>query len=73
MLILNYASKKDLKAAIGQPLNAVDPSPFNKGEIAADGKVYGSNRPSINNAIPKGSREFFAEVTMAAGLIAKVA
>ncbi len=72
MLILNYATKKDLKAAIGQPLKASDPSPFGKG-IAADGKVYGSNRPSINPAIPKGSREFFAEVTMAAGKIAKVA
>lgn len=72
MLILNYASKKDLKAAIGQPLNAIDPSPFGK-DLKADGKVFGSNRPSINTAIPKGSREFFAEITMAAGKIAKVA
>ena len=72
MLIFNYASKKDLKAAIGQKLRYRETS-LHGLEFKADGKVYGSNRPSINSAIPKGSREFFAEVTMAAGLIAKVA
>lgn len=68
MLILNYASKKDLKACIGEPLRYRETSIFGP-EYNRNGKLYGSNRPSITGI--KG-REFFAEVTMRDGLIKAV-
>lgn len=71
MMILNYASKKELKAQIGQPLNYTETSAFGA-EFKADGTFTGCNRPSINRDIPKGSREFFASVTMKGGKIARV-
>lgn len=67
MIIFNYNSKKDLKACIGQPLNYIETSMFGA-EYVADGYMVGANRPHITG---KG-REFFAEVTMSGGLIAKV-
>jgi len=67
MIIFNYNSKKDLKACIGQPLNYIETSMFGA-EYVDDGYMVGANRPHITG---KG-REFFAEVTMNGGLIAKV-
>jgi hypothetical protein len=67
MLILHYASKKELKEAIGRPL-AYETSLFDA-EYHRNGKVIGSNRPSITGI---NGREFFAEVTLRDGLIAGV-
>ena len=67
MIIFNYASKKELKTCVGQPLNYIETSMFGA-EYVADGYMVGANRPHITG---KG-REFFAEVTMRGGLIATV-
>lgn len=67
MLILYYNSKKDLKANIGKPLSYDETSMFGP-EFKRDGKLTGSNRPHITGM----GREFFAQVTMRDGLIAKV-
>jgi len=67
MLIFNYASKKELKAAIGQPLAFIETSLFGE-EFRRDGNLVGANRPHIT----KKGREFFAEVKMVGGLIAAV-
>jgi hypothetical protein len=64
MIIFNYPSKKELKAAIGQPLNYIETSMFGP-EYKADGLLTGANRPHITG---KG-REFFANVYMENGLI----
>lgn len=68
MLILHYTSKKELAGNIGKPLSFQETSMFGA-EFKRDGTVTGSNRPSITGI--KG-REFFAQVTMRDGLIAKV-
>lgn len=64
MMGASYASKKDLKAAIGQSLRYVETSMFGT-EYRADGTfcVVG---PSPTN------RKWYAEVTMQGGKIAKV-
>jgi len=67
MLILYYNSKKDLKADIGKALSYEETSMFGP-EFKRDGKLTGSNRPHITGM----GREFFAQVTMRDGLIAKV-
>jgi hypothetical protein len=67
MIIFNYASKKELKAAIGQPLHYIETSVFGP-EYKADGLLTGANRPHITG---KG-REFFANVVMQNGLIKSV-
>jgi hypothetical protein len=67
MIIFNYPSKKELKAAIGQPLNYIETSMFGP-EYKADGLLTGANRPHITG---KG-REFFANVYMENGLIKSV-
>lgn len=69
MMIFNYASKKELKEQVGKALNYTETSMFGN-EFKPNGKFCGSNRPSITGI--KG-KEFFAEVTMVDGLIAKVA
>lgn len=73
MIILNYVSKKDLRAAIGQSLNYTETSMFGT-EYKPNGDVTGCNRPSINRRLPSSpkAREFYATVTMRDGLIAKV-
>lgn len=71
MMILNYATKKELKANIGQPLDYTETSMFGE-EYKADGTFPGCNRPSINRRAVKGWREFFARVTMTAGHITAV-
>ena len=68
MLIFHYPSKKALKESVGQCLRYEETSVFGP-EYKRDGKLTGSNRPAITGI--KG-REFFAEVTMKDGLIAKV-
>jgi hypothetical protein len=67
MLIATYASKKDLKASIGQPLRYMETSAFGP-EYKADGTFAVANRPHITGM----GREFFAEVTMKDGKIEKV-
>ncbi len=71
MMILNYATKKELTAKIGQPLDYTETSMFGE-EFKADGSFPGCNRPSINPRAGEGWREFFARVTMTAGRIEKV-
>ena len=66
-MIFNYPSKKELKAAIGQPLRYTETSLFGA-EYKADGMITGANRPHITG---KG-REFFANVLMKNGLIKSV-
>lgn len=68
MMILNYANKKDLVAAVGTSLKYTETSMFGA-EYKATGSFTGCNRPSITKV--KG-REFFATVTMENGKIAKV-
>lgn len=67
MMILNYATKRDLKDAIGQTLKYTETSLFGT-EYKADGRFYGCNRPQITGY----KREFFASVTMKGGKILKV-
>lgn len=69
MLIVHYTSKKEMAAAVGQPLRYTETSIFGP-EYKPNGTFCGSNRPSITGI--KG-REFFAEITMRDGKIAKVA
>jgi len=64
MLVFKYASKKDLKASVGQRLKYIETSIFGN-EYVSTGKLVGANRPGIG-------REFFAEVTMNDGLIVGV-
>ena len=67
-LVVDYPSKKALKAAIGQPLRYIETSAFGP-EYRADGKLTVAGRPHITGQ----SREFFAQVTMAQGQITRVA
>jgi hypothetical protein len=66
-MIFNYSSKKELKAAIGQPLRYTETSLFGA-EYKADGMITGANRPHITGL----GREFFAQVYMQNGLIKSV-
>lgn len=68
MMLAYYASKKDLKAAIGESLKYAETSMFGL-EYKPNGTFSVSNRPSITGI--KG-REFFAQVTMENDKIAKV-
>ena len=67
MMIFLYPSKKALKESVGQPLNYRETSIYGL-EYVADGRLIGSNRPHITGL----GREFFAQVMMRDGLIAKV-
>lgn len=67
MIVFNYPSKKVLKASVGQPLDYIETSLFGE-EYRPNGKLTGANRPHITGQ----GREFFAQVTMRDGLIAKV-
>ena len=68
LLVTGYASKKELKAAIGKPLVYQETSMFGP-EYKSDGRLTVAHRPLITR---KPGREFFANVTMVGGLIAKV-
>jgi hypothetical protein len=67
MIVFDYASKKDLKASIGQPLQYIETSMFGP-QYVENGMLTGANRPHITG---KG-REFFANVTMENGIIKSV-
>ena len=67
MMILNYPSKKELKENIGQSLRYTETSMFGP-EYVDDGNFTGCNRPHLTGY----KREFFAEVSMLDGKIAKV-
>jgi hypothetical protein len=69
-MLVNYKSKKALKAAVGQKLIYRETSMFGE-EFKADGTFAVAYRPSIWKHA-NGGREFFAQVTMSNGLIAKV-
>ena len=64
MMGANYKTKKDLKAAVGQPLRYVETSAFGP-EYKADGKF------AVVGPSPY-ERKWYAEVTMKDGKIAKV-
>jgi len=68
MMLVHYATKKDLKAAIGQSLRYTETSAFGP-EYKPDGMLTVAHRPAIQGG--KG-REYFAQVTMKNGLIAGV-
>ena len=67
MLVFNYASKKDLKASVGQRLKYIETSIFGN-EYQSTGYLVGANRPHVTGI----GREFFAEVKMQDGLIQSV-
>lgn len=69
-MLVCYPSKKALRASIGKPLTYRETSAFGE-EFKADGTFVVAYRPLIWKH-REGGREFFAEVTMAGGLIAKV-
>lgn len=68
MIVTGYASKKELKAAIGTKLKYQETSMFGP-EYKETGTFAVAHRPAITR-LP--GREFFATVTMKDGLIAKV-
>ncbi len=67
MLVTGYATKKELKAAIGTRLQYRETSMFGE-EYRATGSFVVARRPHMLG----GGREFFAQVTMRDGLIAEV-
>ena len=67
MMIFTYPSKKALREQIGQPLRYIETSMFGS-EYRETGTLFGANRPSVTGQ----GREFFAQVTMENGVIAKV-
>ena len=67
MLVFDYPSKKVLKENIGKALRYQETSVFGE-EYLQDGLLTGCNRPHITGH----KREFFANVQMNNGLIAKV-
>lgn len=67
MLIFDYPSKKALKECIGQRLRYQETSMFGP-EYRDNGTLTGCNRPHITGH----KREFFANVVMEGGRIAKV-
>lgn len=66
-LVVNYATKKALKEAIGQRLRYTETSLFGP-EYRPNGFLTVANRPHITGL----GKEFFANVTMTNGLIEKV-
>lgn len=67
MLIFDYPSKKELAACVGQKLRFRETSVFGP-EYDPNGFLTGCNRPHMTGH----KREFFANVQMKDGLIAKV-
>ena len=67
ILLTGYASKKELKESVGEPLKYEETSLFGA-EYIANGFVTGARRPHLLG----GGREFFARVYMKDGLIAGV-
>ena len=74
MMILNYKSKKELKENVGKELDYTETSMFGE-EYKANGTFCGCNRPTLTDypkAAQRKGREFFAQITMENGVIAKV-
>lgn len=69
LLVTGYASKKELKAAVGEKLKYIETSMFGE-EYKADGSFLVAHLPALGHN--RDGREFFAIVTMKNGLIAKV-
>lgn len=67
MMLLHYKSKKELKTKIGQNLKYTETS-IHGFEYKSNGTFCGARRPHIECF----GHEFFAEITMRNGLIAKV-
>lgn len=67
MTVNTYASKKELKAAVGQALRYEETSLFGP-EFKANGTIYVARRPHLAG----GGREFFAEVIMHNSIIQRV-
>ena len=68
MMLVHYKTKKELKAAIGEPLRYTETSIF-KPEYLDTGSFIVAHRPRIQK---NGGREYFAKVTMDDGFIAAV-
>jgi hypothetical protein len=68
MIVLDYATKKDLKTKIGQPLRYIETSMFGAEYRDDITGLVGCNRPHITGH----KREFFAQVDMKDGKIVKV-
>jgi hypothetical protein len=68
-MLVPYESKKAMSLCIGKPLRYTETSMFGD-EYKADGTFFAAHRPAISRG--DGGREFFAQVTMANGLITKV-
>lgn len=69
LLLTGYASKKELKAAVGQPLKYEETSMFGA-EYKDNGSFSAAHRPALGRN--RNGREFFATVTMKDGIISKV-
>jgi hypothetical protein len=69
MTVNTYKSKKELKAAIGEPLRYEETSLFGN-QYLETGTLYVARRPHLCD--PKGGREFFAAVVMKDGVIKEV-
>jgi len=67
MLIADYASKKEAKLNIGNPLRYIETSMFGA-EYKPDGVLTVANRPHITRR----GREWFGNITMENGLIKAV-
>ena len=63
-MVVRYPSKKALKESVGKPLRYLETSLFGP-EYRPNGVLTVANRPHITGL----GREFFAQVTMADGLI----
>lgn len=66
-MLANYPTKKDLKAAVGKPLDYTETSMFGP-QYKSTGSFAVCNRPSITGF----GREYFATVTMKDDIIVKV-
>lgn len=66
-ILVNYPSKKELKACVGQKLRYRETAAFGP-EYKSTGKFAVVRRPHLLG----GGREFFAEVTMENDIIIKV-
>ena len=66
-MVAVYPSKKVLKEQIGKPIRVIETSMFGN-EYTDNGTFVVANRPHITGL----GREFFAQVTMVDGKIAKV-
>ena len=66
-LVVKYPSKKVMKESVGKPLRFIETSLFGD-EYRDNGVLTVANRPHITGM----GREFFANVTMKDGVIAKV-